>query len=686
MRVGFGFSTLEDSYRAGLQAFKEAISTSGEPSLVILFTTFNYDPYEVFRSIKENAEDFKLIGAANKYIIVYDKLISKGISVLTLSGEDIRAETFVQESTSKNDIEIGERVGNFLSKNDFDSGLVIILFANGTLDVSKMLYGLYSIMGPRFKYIGGGCISHPNSSHTYTFTERGVNKGPLVSAVISGIEFSTAVGHGFDSIKDPLIINETLRNRIIEIDGLPAIDAYTRRFNTKLDIDLLTQIVLHPLGFPNLYGDYVIRDPLSIDKKSIVFPVEIPKGAVGYVMEGRIDNLIKNTSFITAKAIRGIDDPSFVLVFDCISREALMGDRFPMELKTIKDTVNFNIPITGMLTWGEIGCYESSPMYHNKTTVIAVAGKRNLSYENKGLIEKSNLDILGAELSILHEIASLSSLISERKLIEGAIEKTVRLFGVRRSAFIRKTKSDYKLLSSWGFIDTEDVLSNIHEESNNKMTFRLGKEKEYGILYLELDREISEREKRILRIFAKRLEEIFSAIEVDRERRKIEKTLRELAITDDLTKLYNRRGFLLLGEQYLKLSERLKRRAILLYIDVDNLKWINDNLGHTEGDRALIEIASILRRISRKSDILARMGGDEFVLLGLETGTNNYSALMKRINERIEARNRKHLPYKLSVSMGLALYDPDKPLSLKSLLEEADKRMYEEKRRKKIML
>ncbi|MCX7796246.1 MAG: GGDEF domain-containing protein [bacterium] len=683
MKVGFGFSALDDSYSAGLQAFKDAVSMSGDPSLIVLFSTFNYNPYEVFRSIKENIKDSKLIGGTNRYIIVYDELVSKGISILTLSGKDIKVKTFAQEKSSKSDVEIGERTGKFFLENNFDSGVVITFFAHGLIDVSKMLSGLYNTMGPGFKYIGGGCDPNPESSSIYTFTERGVNTGPLVSAVVGGIEFSTAVGHGFDSIKDPLVINKTFRNKILEIDGIPAIDAYIRRFNVIPNKDLLIQIILHPLGFPNLSGDYLIRDPIGIDKKSILFPVEIPEGAVGYVMEGRIDKLVENTSLITAKALNSITDPGFVLVFDCISRESLMGDKFLLELKAIRDTIRLDIPITGMLSVGEIGCYSDSPIYHNKTTVIAVGGRKR-DYEKEFILEKTDVDILSAELSMLHEIASLSSLVSEKDLINGSIEKSVRLFGVRRSAFIKKGKRGYKLLSSWGFRDVREVLESIDEDAPNKAVFPLGKGEKYGVLYLEMSRMIDERERRIFRIFAKRLEEIFDTIETYKKRKKIERSLRELALTDDLTKLYNRRGFLLLGEQYLKLSERLKRKAILIFMDVDNLKWINDNLGHNEGDKALIEIASILRKTSRKSDILARIGGDEFVLLGLETGNNNYNALLERIKEKIKSRNKRgHLLYSFSISMGVAVYDPDNPSSLKSLLEEADRKMYEEKRKKK---
>lgn len=400
-------------------------------------------------------------------------------------------------------------------------------------------------------------------------------------------------------------------------------------------------------------------------------------------MEGKVDKLIKNASVVASRALSRISDPSFVLVFDCISREALMRDKFTLELKAIRDAIGSDIPITGMLSFGEIGCYEYSPMYHNKSTVIAIAGRKTVDYEIETALERPNVDILGAELSILHEIASLSSFVSEREIIEGAIEKSIRLFGVRRSAFIRKLRDGYRLLSSWGFRDVKDVLESMNENASNKASFPLGENMKYGILYLEMNREISEWESRIFRIFAKRLEDLFRAIEVNRERKKIERSLRELAFTDDLTKLYNRRGFLLLGEQYLRLSERLKRRAILLYLDVDNLKWINDNLGHHEGDSALIEVASILRKTSRKSDIVARIGGDEFILLGLETGSGGWGVLLKRIEEKIKSRNRKKdLPYKLSLSIGLAVYDPSTPSSLRALIEEADKNMYEEKKKK----
>ena len=94
-----------------------------------------------------------------------------------------------------------------------------------------------------------------------------------------------------------------------------------------------------------------------------------------------------------------------------------------------------------------------------------------------------------------------------------------------------------------------------------------------------------------------------------------EEALLALSLTDELTGLYNRRRFFVLTEQCLKVAVRTKKRSLLLFIDMDDLKWINDHYGHNEGDQALIDLANILKKTFRESDIIARIGGDEFVVL-----------------------------------------------------------------------
>ncbi|MGA2158459.1 MAG: diguanylate cyclase [Dehalococcoidia bacterium] len=160
--------------------------------------------------------------------------------------------------------------------------------------------------------------------------------------------------------------------------------------------------------------------------------------------------------------------------------------------------------------------------------------------------------------------------------------------------------------------------------------------------------------------------------------------LQNIAIHDALTGLLNRRGFFILIEQQMKLAARMKGKTYVFYIDVDGMKWINDTLGHDEGDNALVATAKFLIENSRKSDIVARLGGDEFVLVAIDALEESQQLIISRMLRNLEKFNSKMTRgYKLSLSIGVALYDVEKPCSIDELLSRADRLMYEQKNRKK---
>lgn len=165
-----------------------------------------------------------------------------------------------------------------------------------------------------------------------------------------------------------------------------------------------------------------------------------------------------------------------------------------------------------------------------------------------------------------------------------------------------------------------------------------------------------------------------------------EKKLYEAANTDILTGLYNRRGFFALAEHQLHVADREKRNLILIYLDLNDMKRINDKFGHKEGDRALADTANLLRRSFRESDILGRMGGDEFAVLLTEPSDQDIEQLICRhIQQNLKGHNEQNSrPYLLSVSVGIARYNPEKPCTLDELLTTADKLMYREKRHLKL--
>lgn len=167
---------------------------------------------------------------------------------------------------------------------------------------------------------------------------------------------------------------------------------------------------------------------------------------------------------------------------------------------------------------------------------------------------------------------------------------------------------------------------------------------------------------------------------------KLQERLRSMSVTDELTDLYNRRGFFALAEQELKLANRLRKNVFLFYLDIDNLKDINDNYGHLEGDMMILETANILRRTFRQSDSVSRIGGDEFVVILNGAKEADAEIVASRLQKNIDDFNRVlNRGYKLSMSVGIALYNPEDPASVDELLSQADKSMYEQKRYKQIV-
>lgn len=164
----------------------------------------------------------------------------------------------------------------------------------------------------------------------------------------------------------------------------------------------------------------------------------------------------------------------------------------------------------------------------------------------------------------------------------------------------------------------------------------------------------------------------------------MEKEIHDLTLRDELTGLYNMRGFYLLGEQTLRLAQRAELPFSVLFIDLDGLKKINDDLGHNVGSSYLAATGELVMTCFRETDVKGRFGGDEFVvagqfsMVGIEVAASRLHALADEHNQK----NPKKYP--LSLSVGWVTLDHPSNESLKELVRRADEMMYREKRRKKV--
>lgn len=167
-------------------------------------------------------------------------------------------------------------------------------------------------------------------------------------------------------------------------------------------------------------------------------------------------------------------------------------------------------------------------------------------------------------------------------------------------------------------------------------------------------------------------------------RHKMQQAVRAVSLEDELTGLSNRRGFLSLAEQQLKIADRQNQDLLLIYADLDGMKRINDAFGHQEGDKALMDTAAILKRTFRESDVIARLGGDEFVVAVLEADEKGEAALLARLQQNLDFHNAyPHRRYVLEMSLGVMRYAPQTKWSIAELVAEADAIMYQQKRARK---
>jgi len=169
------------------------------------------------------------------------------------------------------------------------------------------------------------------------------------------------------------------------------------------------------------------------------------------------------------------------------------------------------------------------------------------------------------------------------------------------------------------------------------------------------------------------------------ERKNYETQLHHMSITDELTGLFNRRGFITLADKQLKMAQRCGKDAFLLYADFDNMKWINDTHGHPVGDNALVETAGILTNTFRQADLIGRVGGDEFIVLMNEPKEQQgEEVVLERLASEItKANNQPDRRYQILLSIGTVRYNHNEETSIDELMSQADLLMYESKKLKK---
>lgn len=168
------------------------------------------------------------------------------------------------------------------------------------------------------------------------------------------------------------------------------------------------------------------------------------------------------------------------------------------------------------------------------------------------------------------------------------------------------------------------------------------------------------------------------------ERKAAEEALRNLSLTDEMTGLYNHRGFYNLAAHQAKVTRRSGYKSLLIYADMDGLKQINDTMGHKAGSEGITAVARLLRKTFRDCDIIARLGGDEFAILAPNVPFHESNKMIERLRRNLDAYNKEgHHEFEVSLSIGAVEIDDTAGLTIEEQMTRADEAMYRDKRQKK---
>ncbi|MCG0278286.1 MAG: FIST C-terminal domain-containing protein [Thermanaeromonas sp.] len=375
LRVGVGFSDEHDAEAAVQRALEQALSRTGRPALTLVLTTEGYAPEEVLAGAVKMVGNSPLVGAWTPGIIFGFEVCARGVGVCTIGGEGIEAVTHLERTISACPFARGEKAGEALIDKGGESPGTVLLFPDGSsANISELLRGLYNAMGPDFKYIGGGSGDNLRFNSTYQFTEEGVGSDAIAAAVLRGINFNVELDHGWSPAGEPFTITRAEGRRVYEIDGVPAFERYTALVRRCTRNGFPYYGMQYPFGLPAAGGKFIIRDPLKAEEDgSILFVTEIPENTIATIMEGDAESLVAAAGRVAESALNTPATPKVLILFDCVSRYLLLGKDFSREMEAIARRLKPEIPVFGMLSFGEISSVSGTPLFYNKT-IVAAAG------------------------------------------------------------------------------------------------------------------------------------------------------------------------------------------------------------------------------------------------------------------------------------------------------------------------
>lgn len=397
IHAGVGSSKNSDSYQAGYEAAKLAMQKleGKSPDFVIAFASASFNQQEVARGVYEAGDKAAFIGCSDAGEITNEGPTTKSVAVMAVKADNIKFTTGLGANIKSGAREAGQAVAREVkgkAPEPFRAFIMLpdVLTGNG----AETVRGVLDILGPHFPVVGGAAGDDFLFKATYQYRDGAVETGAVAGVGLSG-KFSMGIGvrHGWIPIGIPMKVTKSEGAVVHELDGRPAISIYEDYFGEKAEElkkePLARMAITYPLGLkvPDI-DEYLIRDPITVDDKgSITCAAEIPEGSEIRLMIGSKEKAVEAAQD-AAKKLMGefeIDkaEPKFVLMFNCIAREKLFGQKANDEIQAVMKIIGANVPLLGFYTYGEqapIGGEirdkeKINTRFYNETVVMFAVGE-----------------------------------------------------------------------------------------------------------------------------------------------------------------------------------------------------------------------------------------------------------------------------------------------------------------------
>ncbi len=392
LTAAIGTGVDDDSFLAGASACQTALGTlSGKPAAVIVFASSKYDQGEVVRGVRSIAGDAVLVGSSTAGEITTEGPLKQGsVAVMALSSDDIKFYAGIGKPVSANPHAAGAMVAKAVkdqTTEELKSFVMLpdVLSGNG----SDIVRGVLEVLGEHFPVVGGASGDDFEFKKTHQYLNDTAESDSVVGLGMTGnVKMGIGVKHGWMPVGVPMKVTKANGNVLQEVNGKPAISVYEDYFGAEEAASLRTETlaklaITYPLGLTVAgSNELLIRDPLSVDEAgSITCAAEIPEGADISLMVGSIEEAVAVAKEAAKNALDQLngEKPKAILIFNCIARNKLFGERSGEEIAAIQEVLGLDVPLLGFYTYGEqapLGgevrnIKQCNTAFHNETVVIA---------------------------------------------------------------------------------------------------------------------------------------------------------------------------------------------------------------------------------------------------------------------------------------------------------------------------